>query len=70
MNDSLSANLQCPPVFDEHGCRIGGKNSGVVKNTWFIFNTFVLAILPVIHIGPATHSYMKETNLSGDNHGQ
>ena len=25
----------------------------------------MLAILPVIHIGRATHSYMKETHLSG-----
>ena len=41
----------------------------VVKNTYFAINTLVLAISPVIHIGPATHNYMKEANLSGDNHG-
>ena len=41
----------------------------VVKNTYFAINTLVLAISPVIHIGPATHNYMKEAYLSGDNHG-
>ena len=43
-----------------------GFSFDVAKNTYFDFNTFVLAISPVIHIGPATHNYMKEANLSGD----
>ena len=34
-------------------------------NTCCVYNTYVLAISPVIHIGRATHSYMKETHLSG-----
>ena len=42
-----------------------GPSFDVVKNTYFAINTFVLAISPVIHIGPATHNYMKEANLSG-----
>ena len=46
-----------------------GFSFDVDKNTYFDFNTFVLAISPVIHIGPATHNYMKEANLSGDIHG-
>ena len=46
-----------------------GLSFDVVKNTYFDFNTLVLAISPVIHIGPATHNYMKEANLSGDIHG-